>query len=89
MSYTTIVLDGREIDPDTEYAAGWWIDDNTVTVRTEHSLSVYRLPKGRARVTVTRLGGDKSQLIIGGFTTITVSVIGPFDAINRLRKAVL
>lgn len=92
MSHTTITLDdgGRlakhQLDSDEP---GWWVDANTVSVRTEHSLSVYRLPKGRPRVVLHRLGGRRAQLIIGGFTTTTVAVNGPTETIRKLREAVL
>lgn len=70
-------------------APGWWIDDHVVSVRTEHSVSVFRLPKGRPRVVLHRLGNRRSQLIIGGFTTTTVAVNGPTATIEKLREAVL
>lgn len=92
MSHMTVTLDdgGRlakhQVDSDVP---GWWIDANTVSVRTEHSLSVFRLPKGRPRVVMSRLGNRRAQLIIGGFTTTTVTVNGPTETIRKLREAVL
>jgi len=92
MSHMTITLDdgarlpNHKVDDDTP---GWWIDGNTVTTRTDMTTAVYRLPKGRPRVVMQRLGNRRSQLIIGGYTTTTVAVNGPADTIRKLREAVL
>jgi len=82
-----IVL-AEEVDPDSE-ELGFWLDENKVTVRSELMLSVYSLPKGSRRVTMSRLGNGRQELILGGFKSITVAVTGPTEAIKRLREAVL
>lgn len=76
----------HQIDSDEP---GWWVDEHVVSVRTEHSVSVFRLPKGRPRVVMSRLGNRRAQLIVGGFTTTTVAVNGPVETIKKLREAVL
>ena len=59
-------LDSAGIDDRTRF--GWWIEGERVTVRTGHSISVYRLPKAARRITMMKLGACRSQLAIGGFT---------------------
>lgn len=83
-----IVLNGPPVDPDTD-TVGWWADGNRVTVRGERTLSTYTLPKGARRVTMARLGKGQSQLVIGGFKSVTVTANGPSEHIERLRMEVL
>lgn len=78
----------NETDPDMEFA-GFWIDGHRVTVRTDDSVSTYTLPKGSRRVTTMRIGDERSQLILGGFKSVTVTVTGPSSTIRALREAVL
>lgn len=93
MSHMTIELaSGAELfheQIDDENLPGWWMDGNAVTVRTGLTTSTYRLPRGRARVSVMRLSRGRSQLVIGGFTSTTVVVNGPNPAIWQLREVVL
>ena len=68
----------------------WVIDDNTIEIiRTGGSVARYKLPRGKARVVVSPIDDEKSRLILGGFTTVTVSVVGPHQPIQQLREAVL
>jgi hypothetical protein len=75
----TINLDG----------ADYTIDENRVTVRTGRVTSHYTLPRRRPRISIHEFEKGRGQLLIGGFTSVAVSVNGPLDAIRRLRDAVL
>lgn len=75
--------------PTIDLADGWSHDANVVTVTGEHSTSVFRLPKGRSRVTLHRLGRGRGQLVIGGFKTVTVVVNGRYADVEKLMKEVL
>jgi hypothetical protein len=89
---TVDLTDGSELDSagiDDRTRLGWWIEGERVTVRTAHSISVYRLPKAARRITMMKLGARRSQLAIGGFTSTSVVVNGPNDTIAKLREAVL
>lgn len=79
---------GNEVEPDST-AEGFWTDEHRVTVRAGNSTSTFTLPKGSRRVTVSRLGNGRSQLILGGFKSVTVAVTGPSPTISQLREAVL
>lgn len=91
MSYMTIALDGDPLDeyqvgePDT---AGWWSDANRVTVRTDRMVATYRLPKGCSKIILER-HGDRAVMILGGFTTVIVKVVGPAKHVRKLREEVL
>ena len=91
MSYMTITLDG---DPLDEYqigepaTSGWWSDANRVTVRTERMEATWRLPKGCSKILLER-HGERSALILGGFTTVIVKVVGPAKHVRKLREEVL
>lgn len=76
------------VEPDSA-AEGFWVDAHRVTVRAGNSVSTYALPKGSRRVTVSRLGNGRSQLILGGFKSVTVAVTGPSPTISQLRESVL
>lgn len=93
MSTYVIMLDGDELTEETDFAQvdGWWTNDNIVHVTSSNGglQSRYALPRGRARVTVDRTGKGRARLVIGGFTTTTVSVVGPVSTIEKLREAVL
>lgn len=77
-----------EVEPDST-TEGFWVDAHRVTVRAGNSESVYSLPKGCRRVTLSRLGNGRSQLVLGGFKSVTVAVTGPSPTISKLREAVL
>lgn len=64
------------------------IEENVVRVSTDRSTSVYTLPRSAARVVMTDLGDDRSRLVIGGFKSVTVSVVGPTRSIKRLWEGV-
>jgi hypothetical protein len=83
-----LILDANEIDPDAT-DVGWWIDGNVIWNRQTLSETRYSLPKGNRRVTTERLGNGQARLTLGGFKTVTFSVVGPRDAILQLRGAVL
>lgn len=94
MSSYTIRLDhAPEIEDTTDFAVvdGWWIDDNVVTVvsNSGKTRARYKLPRGKARVTLSRIGSGRAQLALGGYTTTTVSVVGPIETLEALREAVL
>lgn len=82
-SYPTIVLD------DDGEGGQWHIDENRVTVISETCTTVFTLPKGQRRISLLRTGHGRGQLSIGGFKALTVTVVGPLAAVNRLRDAVL
>lgn len=89
MSYGTITLaSGEELFGGGIDAgdSGWWIDGNVVTVRDEHGLTVWRLPRGRAKLSLRRLGKSRGQLIVAGFTKVTVVVNGPYRALEKLME---
>ena len=84
--------DGAEVTEQTDFGQdGWWVDDNIITVVSGggDNKARYRLPRGKPRVVTVRLGSGRDQLNIGGFTTTTVSVVGPSKTIAALREAVL
>ena len=84
-----IHLEGEtEVDPDGT-REGYWTDGHRVAVRAGHSVSIYTLPKGNRRVTLTRLGNGRGQLVLGGFKAVTVTVTGPMATVATLREAVL
>lgn len=83
-----IRLDGPPVDPDGS-EVGWWRDGLTVTVRAEHSLSTYRLPKGVRRVTMVRYGEGRTHLAMGGFKSATVTLIGDRDVLAAIREELL
>jgi hypothetical protein len=65
------------------------IEGNRLTVTSDHTISVYNLPRGARRVTIMTLGPERSALTIGGFKSTTVVVSGPTDLIEKLREGVL
>lgn len=65
------------------------VDGVVVTLVTEHSVTVLRLPRNARRVTVERAGRGLSRLILGGFKSVTVTVTGPTAKIEQLKEAVL
>lgn len=67
----------------------WSIDGATVTITTATRQSIYRLPKSARRIVLETLSRDRARLILGGFTTTTVTVVGPKSCIEQLREAVL
>lgn len=89
MSTPIIRLDQREpVKPDSD-RPGWWIDHNVVTTRTDNSTTSLRLPRRKPRITVQRLGNGRSSLTLGGFNSTTIQVVGPTDAIDKLREEVV
>jgi hypothetical protein len=93
MSTYVITLDGDELTEETDFTVrvGWWTNDNIIHVASNSGQiqSRYVLPRGRPRVTIDRIGRGRARLLIGGFTTTTVTVVGPTAAIEALRTAVL
>ena len=93
MSTYVITLDGDELTDETDFAVvdGWWTNDNIVHVTSANGTlqSRYLLPRGKPRVTVDHIGHGRARLVLGGFTTTTVSVVGPSETIAKLREAVL
>lgn len=85
-----IDLSGAEISsPNTTTTPGWWVDRERVNVRTRDSLSTFNLPKHSKRTVLYRHGNGRSQLVLGGFKTATVTITGPAATIESLREAVL
>lgn len=64
------------------------VSRNRITTWTDTSSTVWTLPKKANRVSVQSAGRGRARLVIGGFKTITVSVVGPVDVIERLRNEV-
>lgn len=91
MSHLTLQLDGAELSSDQVDGndAGWWSDDNLITVRGRTRTMSVRLPRRKPRVILERHGGNRGQLIIGGYTTITVAVRGSLTVLEELRRRVL
>ena len=87
-AYRVDLADGDEVQPDSQ-KHGWWIDGAVVTVRGEHGTQRIKLPTGKPRVAVQRLGGGRCTLIIGSFTAASVAVTGPTATVNKLYAAVL
>lgn len=70
----------------TIYLAGdYTIDGTRITLRTEFGEYRYILPKGARRV-VLQLG-KQPKLMIGGFKSLTVSVVGPLEDLRTLADA--
>jgi hypothetical protein len=84
-----IILEGDEVIDTTGTHPGWWIDGNVIYQRGVTLETRYSLPKGSRRVTTERLGEGRARLILGGFKSTTFSVVGPYDAIIKLREATL
>lgn len=75
------------IDDDNQ--PGWWVQDNVVHERSETNVVRSKLPKGAARIALTKMGKGRSQLSIGAFTRTSVVVTGPTEVLEKLREAVL
>lgn len=88
MTAYRIELDGKPVDADGD-EPGWWRDDNVVTVRSDLSVATYRLPARKPRVSLQRLGKGRSRLLLGGFTTTSVTIDGPTAEIEALREALV
>ena len=89
MSYGTIRLEpDEEITDVTDFAVvhGWWIDGNIITIDSKDGRTVWRLPRGRARVSLHRLGKGRARLVVAGFTTVTVEVVGPEKTLRKLME---
>lgn len=69
--------------------AGDIVTENRIVQERDKTTATYTLPRGARRVVVYDNGGGRGQLMIGGFTSITVSVKGDMAILNRLREAVL
>lgn len=65
------------------------INENRVTVWRGKTTSHFTLPRRRPRISVHEFEKGRGQLVIGGFSSITVSVVGPLETVRRLRDAVL
>lgn len=77
---------GFSIDlTETDYT----VDENRITVTRGKTTSHYTLPRRRPRITVHEFDKGRGQLLVGGFSSIAVSVVGPLEVVRRLRDAVL
>lgn len=74
------------LDPDD---AKWRVTGRRVEILGEVAHETYTLPKGCRRVVVQSAGRHRSQLVLGGFSSTTVTVTGPSYVIKRLRDEVL
>lgn len=72
-----------------ENPAEYRIDENQITLRRDRVTTHYRLPRGRPVISVHRFADNRGQLNIGGFSSLTVTVVGPLEIVNQLRDAVL
>jgi hypothetical protein len=68
---------------------GVLVEGNRVTVRTEHGTAVYNLPRSAPRISVRWMSESRSELIIGGFKSLTVRLVGPTETIEKIREGVL
>jgi hypothetical protein len=75
MSYGTLRL-----EPDGD----WDIDRNVISVREGSGVTVWRLPRGRAKVSLRKIGKGRARLIVGGFASIAVEVVGPVADLEKL-----
>lgn len=95
MTYTMVLKSGDWLPVGGEETEdgptpGWWYEGNRITtVDAFGGTTVVKLPRGRPRVSMFVLGSGRAQLVIGGFTTTTVAVTGPVEAIQALREEVL
>lgn len=76
MSYGTVRL---------ETGGDWDIDRNVITVRDGSGSTTWRLPRGRAKVSLRKVGKGRARLVVGGFSSIAVEVIGPIKDLEKLR----
>ena len=65
------------------------VDGNRITVEHDRGIDTYILPRTQRRVSVHYLSATRSQLVIGNFRQVAVTVNGPVNAIRKLREAVL
>ncbi len=70
-------------------ASNHTISQNRVSVTSLTAVTTYRLPKSASRVSIQTVGKGLSRLVIGGFKTVTVSVVGPTEIIEQLRDQVV
>lgn len=68
---------------------GYWIAENVIHERAERRVARIKLPKGSARVVLTRIGGGRAQLALGGLTTTSAVITGPTKTLEKLREALL
>ncbi len=65
------------------------ISQNRVSVTTSLGETVWTLPKRATRVSVQSAGNGRKRLVIGGFKSVTVTVVGPVESIDQLWKEMM
>ncbi len=65
------------------------ISQNRVSVTSSLGETVWTLPKRATRVSVQSASNGRKRLVIGGFKSVTVTVVGPVESIDQLWKEMM